>query len=110
MDELIALEKKFLAPDQANDKLADLIDDEFIEITRNGSIHTKQDVLLWLEQTQPTVIEGFDFTTQWISETVILITYKTRSKSSGLYIYRSSLWRKREDKWLFIFHQETICN
>ncbi len=54
-----------------------------------------------------------DFTYKWISADAVLMTYTAndsqtcQGKNSSTVAYESSLWQKKDGKWLAIYHQET---
>jgi hypothetical protein len=92
-------------------KVAALLSEDFVEFGSSGRVWNRNEILDLLESEafQPVSVE--DFRCKLLSDSVALITYRTRrsradgqGKSSSL---RSSIWTKQEDMWRLRFHQGT---
>lgn len=107
---LINLEKDLLDPTKRVDKkfLEDIIDPDFIEYGQSGKIWNKDDLLNNLSNQNSVEIFTNDFNCLELASDVVLITYKSsldkNFKNSSL---RSSIWKKRQEKWKIVFHQGT---
>jgi hypothetical protein len=110
-NQLIKQEQQLLDKTDALDLLADLIDDEFIELGSSSIIYDKAGVLRWLASADQSERIGTSFKAQELSEDVILLTYissiKDTPDSETKKAMRSSIWRLRNDHWRMIFHQGT---
>lgn len=110
-DQLIRQEQQLLDKTDSLDLLADLIDDEFIEIGSSSIIYDKAEVLRWLASDDQSERIGTSFKSQKFSEDVILLTYissiKDTPDSETKKAMRSSIWRLRNNHWRMIFHQGT---
>jgi len=87
--------------------LNEIIDDEYIEIGKSGKKFNKKDVikdLSILKKDRKIII--YNFTCDKIEENIYLIHYITQSNNDN--IYRTSIWRKEDDKIKIIFHQASL--
>lgn len=111
-DQLIKQEQQLLDKTDSLDLLADLIDDDFIEIGSSSTIYDKEEVLRWLANDDQSERIGTSFKVQELSEDVILLTYissiKDTPDSDIKKAMRSSVWRFRNNHWRMIFHQGTL--
>jgi hypothetical protein len=89
-------------------ELDKLLADNFFEYGSSGQVHYKQDVLNTLPTENIRKFEVDDLKVQELSDTVILVTYKTVEK--GITCLRSSIWKKHNTRWQMIFHQGTKVN
>jgi len=110
-DQLIKQEQQLIDKTDSLDLLADLIDDEFIEIGSSSTIYDKAEVLRWLASDDQSERVGTSFKAQELSEDVILLTYISSIKdtpgSDAKKAKRSSIWRLRNKRWYMVFHQGT---
>ncbi|RUQ81514.1 nuclear transport factor 2 family protein [Legionella septentrionalis] len=110
-NQLIKQEQQLLDKTDPLDLLADLIDDEFMEIGSSSIIYDKAEVLRWLASDDQSERIGTSFKVQEFSEDVILLTYissiKDTPDSEIKKAMRSSIWRFRNNHWRMIFHQGT---
>jgi hypothetical protein len=63
-----------------------------------------------LERAPTTDVTIGAFTTTPLGDTVILVTFRTESRSPGIasrHAWRSSLWVHRDGRWRLRFHQAT---
>lgn len=87
--------------------LNEIIDDEYIEIGKSGKKFNKKDVikdLSILKKDRKIII--YNFTCDKIEENIYLIHYITQSNNDN--IYRTSIWKKEDDKIKIIFHQASL--
>lgn len=110
-NQLIKKEQQLLAKTDSLDLLADLIDNEFIEIGSSSVIYDKAEVLRWLASDDQSERIGTSFKVRELSEDVILLTYissiRDTPNSETKKAMRSSIWRLRNNRWRMIFHQGT---
>jgi hypothetical protein len=93
------------------DRLADLLDDRFIEFGRSGRSYNKADQLKNLSEDQPAELHAQDFAVLPLSAEVALLTYRsanvTASGELERHSLRSSIWSRVEGRWQMVFHQGT---
>lgn len=110
-NQLIKQEQQLLDKTDSLDLLADLIDDEFIEIGSSSVIYDKAEVLRWLASSDQSERIGTSFKVQELSKDVILLTYissiKETPDSETKKAMRSSIWRLGNNRWRMVFHQGT---
>jgi glyoxylase I family protein len=110
-NQLIKQEQQLLDKTDSLDVLADLIDDEFIEIGSSSTIYNKTEVMRWLASDDPSERLGTSFKIHKFSEDVILLTYISSIKdmpgSEAKKAMRSSIWRLSNNRWQIVFHQGT---
>lgn len=104
-----ALEERLLQPDFRRNRaaIAELLADDFREFGSSGRVWTKQQILDHLESEAPFEVEMHDFGATEFAPGVILATYKVTVKNRTS--LRSSIWIKRDGRWLVLFHQGTIA-
>ncbi len=109
--QLIKQEKQLLDQIDSIELLADLIDDEFIEVGSSATLYNKAEVIRWLSSENQSERIGSSFKARPLSEELILLTYissiKDPSISSIKKAMRSSVWRLANGQWRMIFHQGT---
>lgn len=93
------------------DVLAELIENEFIEIGSSALIYDKAEVIRWLATNDQSERTGTSFKTQFLAENIILLTYISSIKNTPLAenkkAMRSSIWRLKDGQWRMVFHQGT---
>lgn len=108
---LIKKEQQLLARQENIEILAQLIDDEFIEYSKNACIFDKHEAIRWLESETKSKIIGQGFKAKPLSEDVVLINYISVSSSNNYdnptKSLRCSVWRKRDNQWRMVYHQGT---
>ncbi|MBA2657415.1 MAG: DUF4440 domain-containing protein [Tatlockia sp.] len=108
---LIKQEKQLLDNIETSEILAELIDNEFVELASSGAIHDKAEVIRWLNHRDQAIRFGSSFKAQKLAESIILLTYissiKDTPSSETKKALRSSIWRLTEGKWRMVFHQGT---
>jgi hypothetical protein len=106
-------EKQLLDKDvrKSAEKTGELLVDEFYEFPPSGGMYTKSEVLKLLPLAPENNFLVFDFEVYEIAPDTVLATYlderevvETGEKSNA---WHSSIWQKRGDKWLLLFHQGT---
>ena len=93
------------------DELERYIADDFVEHGASGKIWTK-DTVIEAMQTWPSAERVVaDFCVRALSDTVVLVTYKSThqaehpgTKRTSL---RASIWRRNGNSWEVVFHQGT---
>lgn len=107
MNKFEMLERKLLEPKirTSVDDLSLMIADNFQEIAKSAKVYTKNEVIQALAKEKDRKIEAYDFNSIALSDTVCLITYKT--KENEVISLRSSIWIKQDQRWQIIFHQGT---
>jgi hypothetical protein len=104
---LKALEQRLLDPAVRADpqKVGALLDDDFEEIGRSGTLFRRADLLEALRAAPgfdgPRTIR--DFAVRPLSDTLVLVTYTVPESAT----IRSSLWRRTAAGWRMTFHQGT---
>lgn len=87
--------------------LNEIIDDKYLEIGKSGIKFNKKDVIKELSiLKEDRKIKIYNYTCEKLEENIYLIHYIT--KSNGDNIYRTSIWKKEEDKVKIIFHQASL--
>ncbi len=110
-EHIIAQEKRLLDRKEPGPTLSMLIDEEFIEIVNSTTHCYKADAVQWLMMEDPSIYSGTDFLTKVLANHLVLLTYTSHKKNApGAPVkkaLRSSLWRKRNNRWQMVFHQST---
>ncbi|WP_131782819.1 DUF4440 domain-containing protein [Legionella gresilensis] len=108
---LVKQEKKLLDRTDSLEELANLIDDEFIEIGSSADLYDKAEVIRWLKSINQPQYSGYSFKAKALSENIILLTYissvKDTADAMNKQAIRSSIWRLQDKQWRMIFHQGT---
>lgn len=111
INQIIKQETQLLDKIDSPDVLAELIDNEFIEIGSSTVIYDKTEVLRWLKSDVQSKHIGTSFKAHPLAENIILLTYISRIKDTPLteskQTMRSSIWRLTGGKWRMVFHQGT---
>ena len=112
-DDLISLERELHDPSVRKnaERLDQLLHNSYIEIGRSGEVYDKAKILSSLQADTTHLIWSQDYDTQIISDSLVLLTY--RSAHFGVdevlsrFSRRSSLWEKIGNSWKLRFHQGT---
>ncbi|STX29232.1 Uncharacterized protein conserved in bacteria [Legionella beliardensis] len=108
---LIKKEKQLLDKTDSLTELANLIDDDFIEIGSSATCYDKAEVIRWLASDDQSQRSGNSFKAQALAENIILLTYissiKATPEAKSKQAMRSSIWRLKQGQWRMIFHQGT---
>lgn len=84
-----------------------IIDDKYIEVGKSGKKFNKKDVIKDLSiLKEDRRINIYNFTCDKIEENIYLIHYITKNSNDN--IYRTSIWRKENDKIKIVFHQASL--
>ena len=91
--------------------LAELIDNEFIEIGSSATVYDKAEVMRWLASDDPSERIGTSFEAHQLADNIILLTYisiiKDTPNDRSKQAMRSSIWRLTDRQWRMVFHQGT---
>jgi hypothetical protein len=111
INQIIKQETQLLVKADAPEVLAELIDNEFIEIGSSDVIYDKAEVLRWLARDEQSERIGTSFKAHSLAENMILLTYISSIKETPLaeskQAMRSSIWRLTDGQWRMVFHQGT---
>jgi hypothetical protein len=111
VSQIIKQEVQLLEKVDSLDIIADLIDNEFIEIGSSAVIYDKAEVIRWLASDDQSERIGTSFKAHLLAENIILLTYMSSIKDTPLgeskQAMRSSIWRLTGGKWRMVFHQGT---
>ena len=104
------LEESLLLPDvRKSDRLAELLDDGFVEFGGSGTIYTKPDLVALLQAESRVVQTTSDFRVTTLGPDVALLTYRIhRHSDPPVHTLRSSIWRMTDGSWKMLFHQATV--
>jgi hypothetical protein len=111
INQIIKQETQLLDKVDSPDELAELIDNEFIEIGSSAVIYDKAEVIRWLASNDQSERVGTSFKAHQLSESIILLTYISSIKDTPVadskQAMRSSIWRLTDGQWRMVFHQGT---
>ncbi len=87
--------------------LAAVLDGDFVEIGASGRRWTRDDVLAQLASTAPNdAVSIEDFLIAALAPDVVLATFDA-VRTDGARTRRSSIWVRRDGRWVVRFHQGT---
>ena len=93
---------------------SDLLDDDFVEFGRSGAVHTKAETVAALIagcERAGWVADLADLVARPLSVDIALVTYvsfrRYEDGRTDRHSLRSSVWRRRDGRWLMVFHQGT---
>jgi len=111
--ELERLERELLDPAVRRDRnrVAALLEEEFLEFGSSGRVWTRNQILdlLATEDFDPPAMEAFDC--RLLAKGVALVTYRTvrtDPQTGARAVNRSSIWIGKADRWRMRFHQGTL--
>ena len=111
MNQIIKQEMQLLDRVDSPNILAELIDDEFIEIGSSSAVYDKTEVIRWLASDDQSERIGSGFKAHRLAENIILLTSISTIKETPVaeskQAMRSSIWRLSNGQWRLIFHQGT---
>lgn len=113
---LIDLERQLLDPEirQCEASLDVLLDDEFIEITADGTAFNKYQVLTRLPSEIVPQFYNQNFKGRMLSTDVAQISYQAAYRRSARaefnFSMRMSIWRLNAEHWQIVYHQGTSCS
>ena len=94
----------------APEGLASLIAPDFVEFGSSGRVWDAASIVSSLARPNPDAIAIDEFAVHPLSETVVLATYQmteTPPVGEPRSRLRSSIWIRRDDRWVMRFHQGT---
>ena len=106
-------EERLLQPEvrRSRENLEELLADDFTEFASDGAAYTKAQVIDALQSELPSERSFTDFRLVALAEDVVLSTYRSTRRGDALRepveSLRSSIWKRRNDRWQMIFHQGT---
>lgn len=108
LDAVVEAERRLLDPvvRSAPGAAAALIDEDFREFGSSGVAWDRASILATMSADPQAPPEVEDLRAVRLAPDVVLLTY--RSRRPGGSTLRSSVWRRRGDRWLIVFHQGTI--
>ena len=107
------LEESLTRPDirHSPESLAGLLAEDFREFGSSGRIFDRQRIIEALQGQPEMHIEVVDFEVQCLARDLALATYRGKvvlpASNTRLNSLRSSIWRRRDDRWEVVFHQGT---
>lgn len=111
VSQIIKQEVQLLDKIDSLEVLAELIDNEFIEVGSSAVIYDKAEVMRWLASNDQSERVGTSFKAYQLSDSIILLTYisviKDTPTSNNKQAIRSSIWRLADGQWRMVFHQGT---
>ena len=112
--EIKELEELLLKPDirKSAPDLSEILADDFIEVGSSGKVFTKKEIIKALQQEANLKLSLTGFKLKELSGDYFLATYKAIKEENGkkFYSLRSSIWMKKNEKYVMIFHQGTKIN
>lgn len=106
-----ALELELLQPEvrKSEDRLNELIADDFVEIGTSGKRFNKREVIDKLIEQEKRTFTIKNFNTIEISADTILATYEVQieilNTSLTIDSFRTSIWKNKDGRWQIVFHQ-----
>ena len=107
--EILELEKSLFKYEFMSNKnyLNKIIDDNYIEIGKSGKEFTKQDIIRELSNLkEDRNITIYNYNCRKISTNTFLVNYITKNNNDN--IFRTSIWKKENNKFKIIFHQASL--
>lgn len=111
-EHLISLEEMLHNPSirKSVDEVSHLLADDYVEFGSSGTVYNKKDTIEALQKESAGQISAHDFKVNLLTTEVGLVTYtavKKDDSDSESKSLRSSLWKKKGEKWQIVFHQAT---
>ena len=106
---LIELEQRLLTRPSRSDRrfLDKVLDEEFNEIGQSGKLWNKASIMAsLLEESTNDAVTAEDFSARFVGDDVAIVRYRTHTAGRQP-VQRSSIWRKRSQRWQLYFHQGT---
>ncbi|WP_094092254.1 nuclear transport factor 2 family protein [Legionella clemsonensis] len=111
INQIIKQEIQLLNRTDSPDILAELIDDEFVEIGSSTVVNDKTEVVRWLASDDKSEYVGDAFKAYPLAENILILTYISTTKGPSItekrQTMRSSIWRLTNGHWRMVFHQGT---
>ena len=89
-------------------RLAELIADDFEEVGKSGRRFSKQDIIRDLQQEQAIEFSAHSFAFVSLGDDCVLVKYQTTMNNQTA--NRCSIWVKRNDRWVVLYHQGTLVD
>ena len=87
--------------------LEELIDDNYKEIGKSGKVFNKEDIIEYLSNLkEDRNITIYNYNCRKISTNIFLVHYITKNNNDN--IFRTSIWKKENNKFKIIFHQASL--
>ncbi len=89
--------------------LSKILADDFIEFGSSGRVFTKKKIIKSLQEESNPKLSLTNFKLKELGGDYFLATYKGISEENGenFYSLRSSIWLKKNERYVMIFHQGT---
>ena len=99
---------------RAPERLARLLADDFVEYGTSGVVYTKADVLRQVPGDDWPQFRLDAFEVSVLAPEVVLARYRLTERdfdSDGVRVaIRSSIWQRRDERWVMVFHQGTVVS
>ncbi|MFZ0456502.1 MAG: DUF4440 domain-containing protein [Ignavibacteriaceae bacterium] len=109
--EIKNLEELLLKPDirKSVSDLSKILAEDFIEFGSSGMIFTKKEIIKSLQEESNPQLSLTNFKLKDLGRDYFLATYKSLREEDGekFYSLRSSIWLKKNERYVMIFHQGT---
>ena len=110
--ELQRLEEEILRPDvrRSPEAMAALLAEDFREFGQSGRVYDKASILATVAQSDEAQLSLSQFAATALAPSVVLVTYQSTQRDASGKVrqaLRSSIWRRTEQGWELVFHQDT---
>ena len=107
---LQSLERSLLEPSvRKSERVQELLADQFVEFGSSGEVFSKSQVMAMLQAESSVAVSASEFTVQFPSSEVALVTYRAcRAGEPPTHTLRSSIWKRVQGRWQMVFHQGTL--
>lgn len=95
-----------------DERIADLLADDFIEYGSSGRVFDKQQILAALREEPQAELVFEDFRAKTSGRNAVLATYRIKAvfaDNSTRSSLRSSIWVRKSGRWQVVFHQGTVA-
>lgn len=113
IDKIRTLEEMLLQPAvrSSAERLAKLLDDDFVEFGSSGKTYSKVQIVNRLPHETGVAYTMLDFKMRQLAPDVVFTTYRTArligSQGQPSYALRCSIWKHSGGHWRMVFHQGT---
>ena len=91
-------------------RVAELLDDEFVEFGSSGRTYIKAEIVALLRSEVPVDITAREFKVKILGRDAALVTYRAcRHSVPPVHTLRSSIWQLEKGRWRMVFHQGTLA-
>ena len=109
--EIKKLEELLLNPDirKSVSDLSGILAEDFVEFGSSGRVFTKKEIIKSLQEESNPKLSLTNFKLKELGGAYFLATYKGIREENGekFYSLRSSIWLKKNERYVMIFHQGT---